>query len=283
MVRTRFIVGVAGWLWFPLLCCSLSPAVSAASLDLSKAVVVSRPGRLPSAEKTAATVLVEELETRTGIRLSTSTAWPEEHTVIAMTSRTDVPGWKRPIPVRRGTHLPETRPDGYRLYVEEPSGGSAAVWIIGADARATLYGVGRLLRKVNWAEGMLALQTLLDLATAPVYSIRGHQQGKSRARLSWQVTMWPVAMVYPDLDPNATCVIRTAGYGQAVLRINGERVKPVINGKETGEFKVFSVPAKDVKTRKLVLTWDRPKNGDTLNWRKKSRLAEVWLIKKSDE
>lgn len=106
-------------------------------------------------------------------------------------------------------------------------------------------------------------------------------EGKSRARLSWQVTSWPTAVVYEALDPNAKYIVRSTGAGQALLRINGERVEPTVDGKEMGEFKEFPVAAKYLKDRRLVLTWDRPTNEDNLNWRKKSRLAEVWLIKLS--
>lgn len=103
--------------------------------------------------------------------------------------------------------------------------------------------------------------------------------GKSRARLSWQVTMWPKAMLYDGLDPSATYVIRSTGYGQELLRINGARVEPTIDGKQMGEFKEFPVAAEQVKTRRLILTWDRPIGEEKLNWRNKSRLAEVWLIR----
>lgn len=105
-------------------------------------------------------------------------------------------------------------------------------------------------------------------------------QGKSRARLSWQTTMWPIAVVYEGLDPGATYVVRSTGYGQALLRINGERVVPSIDGKQMGEFKEFPVDSKFVKDRKLTLTWDRPAGEERLNWRQRSRLAEVWLIRK---
>jgi hypothetical protein len=104
-------------------------------------------------------------------------------------------------------------------------------------------------------------------------------EGKSRARLSWQVTMWPASVVYEALDPQASYRVRSSGYGQALLRMNGERVQPTVDGKEMGELKEFPVPAKYVKDGKLVLTWDRPTNEADLNWRQKSRLAEVWLIK----
>jgi hypothetical protein len=40
-----------------------------AGLDLSRASIVVRPGDLPPAERTAGTVLSEEIEKRTGLRL----------------------------------------------------------------------------------------------------------------------------------------------------------------------------------------------------------------------
>jgi hypothetical protein len=105
-------------------------------------------------------------------------------------------------------------------------------------------------------------------------------QGMSRARLSWQVTSWPVAMVYDGLAENGTYVVQSSGYGQALLRINGELVPPVRDGREMGEKKEFPVDPKFLKGGRLVLTWDRPKDEGHLNWRQKSRLAEVWLLKK---
>lgn len=109
------------------------------------------------------------------------------------------------------------------------------------------------------------------------------EEGKSRARLTWQTTMWPLAMVYEALDPSARYVVRTGGYGQSNLRINGERVQPVVDGKQMGEFKEFPVAPKFLKDRKLVLTWDRPTDERELNWRQRSRLAEVWLLKKGEQ
>ena len=103
--------------------------------------------------------------------------------------------------------------------------------------------------------------------------------GRSRARLSWQTTIWPRRMVYEGLDPNGAYTVRTGGQGQCLLRINGQRVAPVTDGKKMGEFKEFRVPAGDLKDRRMVLTWDIPTDEEELNWRQKSRLAEVWLLK----
>jgi hypothetical protein len=103
--------------------------------------------------------------------------------------------------------------------------------------------------------------------------------GKSRARLSWQVTMWPKEMRYEGLDPKARYVVRTTGYGQALLRVDGERVAPTVDGKELGQIKEFSVPAPALGDGKLVLTWDKATNEEQLNWRQRSRLSEVWLVR----
>lgn len=64
-------------------------------------------------------------------------------------------------------------------------------------------------------------------------------QGKSRARLTWQATMWPHSMIYEGLDPKAVYIVRTSGFGQCPLKMNGERVEPAVDGKQMGEFRNF--------------------------------------------
>ncbi|MGA8183648.1 MAG: glycoside hydrolase family 20 zincin-like fold domain-containing protein [Terriglobia bacterium] len=145
-------------------------------VQLHDAVVVSRPGKLPFAEQTAAKVLVEELEKRTSIRLGISTTWPEGKPVIAITSGTSASEWGRRVPARQGAGLPEARPEGYRLYVDSQNQ-QPVVWVIGADARGALFGVGNLLRLLNASRGKLAIPSHLDIATAPAFAIRGHQLG----------------------------------------------------------------------------------------------------------
>jgi hypothetical protein len=118
-----------------------------------------------------------------------------------------------------------------------------------------------------------------ERSRAPQPTFWWWDEGMSRARLSWQTTMWPAAMVYEALDPNASYVVRSTGFNHALLRINGERVDPVIDGKKMGEFKEWRVDPKYLKGGRLVLTWDRPADEGGLNWRQRSRLAEVWLIR----
>lgn len=96
-------------------------------------------------------------------------------------------------------------------------------------------------------------------------------QGRSRLRLSEQTTMWPARLRYEGLDPKGTYTVRTGGQGRHLLSIDG---KPVAGDRE------FSVPAEALADGQLVITFEVPKDEDHLNWRARSRLAEVWLLKK---
>ena len=90
---------------------------------------------------------------------------------------------------------------------------------------------------------------------------------------------WPEAVVYEGLDPQASYVVRSTGYGKSLMFINGARVEPTTDGREIGQFKIFPVPQAALAHRRIVLTWDRPTGEDHLNWRRRSRIAEVWLLK----
>ncbi|MFN0172740.1 MAG: hypothetical protein ACKV22_40690, partial [Bryobacteraceae bacterium] len=63
------------------------------------------------------------------------------------------------------------------------------------------------------------------------------------------------------------------------LRIDGERVTGAPVPIRMGEIQETPVPSKYFEDRKLVLTWDIPNDEGQLNWRQRSRLAEVWLIR----
>ncbi len=143
------------------------------TLDVAGATVVTRAGDLPKAEQTAARMFVEELEKRVGKRLTIATTWPKEGLVVAITSGVADPAWGHAIPRREGRALPEKQPEGYRVFAE----GGKIIWVVGADPRGALFGVGRLLRTLDWRPGAAHVPAALDVASAPVYRIRGHQLG----------------------------------------------------------------------------------------------------------
>jgi len=162
----------------------------AAPIDLTEATVVIQPSNLPAAaqisaraivglppaEQIIARVLVEEVKKRTGLTWRVSTNWPAKGNVIAISTIAN-PRWPQTIPRREGTDLPERRPEGFRLVAQAPGAKQGFVWIEAADSRGALFGVGQLLRTLEWGKGSARLPEVLDIATAPDQRIRGHQLG----------------------------------------------------------------------------------------------------------
>ncbi len=103
--------------------------------------------------------------------------------------------------------------------------------------------------------------------------------GLSRKRLSTQLFQNFPRLEYTDLDPNGRYLIRIAGYGEALVRADGERLEPIVYNKGLEEFKEFLVNQKYVSDGKLVITFDQPEESK-LNWRQQSKVCDVWLLKK---
>lgn len=149
-------------------------AQGAENIDLSHATVVVRNGDIPVAERTAAQVLVEEVEKRTGVRWPTSEQWPAEGAVVAVLSVVGDGkiGGRKPSSVPQGG-----RPEGYAIATDASTPERPVIWITGADGRGALFGVGRLLRALEWKQGSARLAKPLNIVSAPAYAIRGHQLG----------------------------------------------------------------------------------------------------------
>ncbi len=103
--------------------------------------------------------------------------------------------------------------------------------------------------------------------------------GKSRKRLSTQLFQFTPMLKYDELNPNANYLIRVAGYGEALLRANGERLMPTKYEKGYEQFKEFPLPKELIKDGKLTITFDKPANEENINWRQQSRVTDVWIMK----
>ena len=91
----------------------------------------------------------------------------------------------------------------------------------------------------------------------PIPHFVWEDQGKSRKRLSWQTSLrWPLALVYDQIDPAASYVVRLNGPGEIKLKIDDEPVEPIKYSKNLGELKEYRVPAAALADRKVVLTFD---------------------------
>ncbi len=102
--------------------------------------------------------------------------------------------------------------------------------------------------------------------------------GKSRKRLSTQLFQNFPDAVYEDLDPNGHYIIRIAGEGDALLRVDGERIAPSVYNKELEQFKEFHIASKYVSDGKIIVSFDQPEESQ-LNWRRKSKVCDIWLLK----
>ncbi len=142
----------------------------AARLDLRSAVVVV-PVDATRRERKAATVLAEEIEKRTQLRLK-----------IASSATAGTPA----IVLARGTGPAE----GFTLQSQD---GPARATVRGNDERGVLFGVGYLLRQLHMSRQKLELESGLNVTTAPATRVRGHQLGyrpKTNAYDAWSVPIW---------------------------------------------------------------------------------------------
>jgi hypothetical protein len=154
-------------------------------IDISDAVIVVRPGELPNSEQAAATTLAEEVHSRTDLKWTKQSTWPENKTVIAITSMTHEPSWEQDIPKIIWNNLKKSKSEGYRIHISKQKNNNPVIWIQGVDSRGTLFGVGDFLRNLEWAKGKALIPDNLDIVKAPAYPIRGHQLGYRARANSW--------------------------------------------------------------------------------------------------
>jgi hypothetical protein len=105
--------------------------------------------------------------------------------------------------------------------------------------------------------------------------------GMSRKRLSTQLFQNFPKLEYPDLDPNGRYIIRISGNGEALLRVDGERLEPLVYNKGFEEFKEFLVPHRCVSDGKIEVSFDQPEESK-LNWRQQSKVCDIWLLKREE-
>jgi hypothetical protein len=103
--------------------------------------------------------------------------------------------------------------------------------------------------------------------------------GLSRKRLSTQLFQNFPELEYTDLDPNGSYMIRISGYGEALLRVDGERIEPSVYNKGLEEFKEFHLSKRFFCDGKIELSFDQPEESH-LNWRQHSKVCDIWLLKK---
>jgi hypothetical protein len=161
-------------------------------LDLSSAIVVSPEG-LSRPERNALSMLCDEVEKRTGIRLEIAHQWPRsDRPVICVVPATQLSSFVGTRAKGAIDSAGSEGPEGFQLVIET-SGEGATVFVVGNDARGVLFGIGRLLQEMRMTRGKITVPADLDLTTSPAYSMRGHQLGyrpKTNSYCGWDLPQW---------------------------------------------------------------------------------------------
>ena len=142
-------------------------------LDFSNAVIIPH-GNSERLQKYA-TILHEELTKRVEKTFPIQTKAKRTQSSILLTQFEDIPS----LPKNWRKLLNEVQPmpdEGYKVIIDNTSTNPNAI-IIGQDDRGLLFGIGHLLRKMNWAKDQLLLTKAIEKSSSPKSPIRGHQLG----------------------------------------------------------------------------------------------------------
>jgi len=134
-------------------------------IDLTNATVIIRDGELPLVEQTAVTVLVEEVEKRTGIKWDISTEIPKDGAGIIVKS------------VKESSAIGKFKPSHSMALNFSIGTRKDTISITGANPKGTLNGVGKFLRSIEMSPGKIILPHPINISSAPDHKIRGHQLG----------------------------------------------------------------------------------------------------------
>jgi len=141
-------------------------------------------GAVSTRGRNAVSIFIEEIERRTGIRLSVKDSVPLDQSpliFIKMINSQVSPG------DNTRSSSPAYGHEGYRIQISH-SNARRLIEVEAADDRGMLYGVGKLLRTMYLTKSKIEVPTDVDLAETPHFPLRGHQLGyrpKTNAYDAW--------------------------------------------------------------------------------------------------
>jgi hypothetical protein len=140
-------------------------------------IVISKDlSQLSQAEQAVLQMLVEEVEKRTTIELTTTVKWPDSSTpviAVGIASSFTNKGPFNQLKVKSSTKDSE----GFNIKLINDGRKAPTVFIIGNDTRGILFGVGYFIRKISMQPGKVLVPDDLNIDTHPLVALRGHQLG----------------------------------------------------------------------------------------------------------
>jgi hypothetical protein len=158
----------------------------------SKIVISQDMSQLSQAEQAALQMLVEEVEKRTTIELTTTVKWPDSSTpviAVGIASSFKNKGPFNKIIVESSDKAAE----GFNIKVINKGRKAPTLFIIGNDTRGMLFGIGYFLRKISMQPGKIVVPNDVNVDTHPLVALRGHQLGyrpKTNAYDGLTEAMW---------------------------------------------------------------------------------------------
>jgi hypothetical protein len=161
-------------------CFLFTAALTAAPLDFRGAAIVI-PADASTPERKAATMLSQEIEKRTQLRLKIQSTQPASGPVFILGRAGQIQ-----------SPAPPAKAEGFSLQ-SSAAGSAPKATVVGRDDRGVVFGAGYLLRQLRMGRQRLELAPDLRVSTAPQMAVRGHQLGyrpKTNAYDAWSVPMW---------------------------------------------------------------------------------------------
>lgn len=145
---------------------------SAVETDMSKASLLVSPSIQSPLKETIITVLQEEIQKRTNIKIQLTENWNRQVTLaIVLSSDTELFGKPVSSSVRKVYEK-----DGFTCLFENERE-KQILWLVAADGRGALFAGGYFLRTARMSRGKIYYNTANDVVTSPEHELRGHQLG----------------------------------------------------------------------------------------------------------
>jgi len=145
---------------------------TAKPVDISEASIFISKDIKAKVQNSSVKILQEEVSKRSGFTWQKIDKWKDSRTytiALALSSTKKLDG--RTPPVNSDQNAPEFQAEGYRIKMTDE-----VIWIMGADSRAIIFGIGELLRTVKMEKGQVMIDADLNIGIRiqfpPVAGIR---------------------------------------------------------------------------------------------------------------